>query len=136
MKSNNATLPPENIPQPEDMKIEHIDSGFDDSNVPIQAVIENIIVNVAPKGFVVGSSGGLEVDADAENLKLMVAIRNWDVGSDKKKPTAFMLIISGVITTQMILLTRINCTFGHFIHFIKGKKGKIQNIFFQWPISA
>ena len=59
-------------------------------------------------------------------LKLMVAIRNWDMGSDKKKPTAFMLIISGVITTQMILLTRINCTFGHFIHFIKEKKGKIQ----------
>ena len=51
MKSNNATLPPENIPQPEDMEIEHIESGFDDSNVPIQAVIENIIEDVAPKGL-------------------------------------------------------------------------------------
>ena len=51
MKSNNATLPPENIPQPEDMEIEHIDRGFDDSNVPIQAVIENIIEDVAPKGL-------------------------------------------------------------------------------------
>ena len=59
MKSNNATLTPENIPQPEvfrlweaeDMEIEHIDSGFDDSNVPIQAVIENIIEDVAPKGL-------------------------------------------------------------------------------------
>ena len=51
MKSNNATLPLENIPQPEDMEIEHIDRGFDDSNVPIQAVIENIIEDVAPKGL-------------------------------------------------------------------------------------
>ena len=104
--------------------------------MPIQAVIENIIENVAPKGFVVGSSGGLEVDADAENFEVDGCDKELGRGKRQKKPTAFMLIISGVITTQMILLTRINCTFGHFIHFIKGKKGKIQNIFFQWPISA
>ena len=77
----------------------------------------------------VGSSGGLEVDADAENFEVDGCDKELGRGSDKKKPTAFMLIISGVITTQMILLTRINCTFGHFIHFIKGKKGNIQNIF-------
>ena len=85
MKSNNATLPAENIPQPEYMEIEHIDSGFDDSNVPIQAVIENIIENVAPKGFVVGSSGGLEVDADAENFEVDGCDKELGRGKRQKK---------------------------------------------------
>ena len=69
MKCNNVTLPPENIPQPEDIEIGHFDSEFDDSDVPIHAVIEKIIEEVAPKGFVVGISGGLEADADAEKFE-------------------------------------------------------------------
>ena len=85
MKSNNATLPLENIPQPEDMEIEHIDRGFDDSNVPIQAVIENIIEDVALNGFVVGSSGGLEVDADAENFEVDGCDKELGRGKRQKK---------------------------------------------------
>jgi hypothetical protein len=61
-------LPPENIPQAED---EHNDTlnNVDDSDVPIGAVIENLIADVAPRGYGVGVGGGFEAEAAAEKFE-------------------------------------------------------------------
>ena len=67
---------------------------IDDSNVPIQAVIENIIEDVAPKGFVVGSSGGLEVDADAENFEVDGCDKELPVGRGKRQKKANRLYVN------------------------------------------
>jgi hypothetical protein len=67
VKETNTTLPPENIPQPEDQEI--FDGGLDDSDVPIDAVIGNVISEGAPKGYTVSIGGGLEADADAERFE-------------------------------------------------------------------
>lgn len=68
-KNNNTILPPENIPQPEDVEIDNFDGGLDDSDVPIHVAIENIVKEAAPKGYVV-VDGGLEANVDAENFEM------------------------------------------------------------------
>lgn len=61
-------LPSENIPQAED---EHDNTlnNVDDSDVPIGAVIENIVADVAPRGYGVGVGGGFEAEAAAERFE-------------------------------------------------------------------
>jgi hypothetical protein len=58
-------LPSENIPQAED---EHNNKlhNTDDSDVPIGAVVENIVADVAPRRYGIGIGGGFEAEAAAE----------------------------------------------------------------------
>lgn len=74
-------LPSETIPQAED---EHDDTlnNVDDSDVPIRAVIENIVADVAPRGYSVGVGGGFEAEAAAERFE--------------DKPPAPEIVIDGV----------------------------------------
>jgi hypothetical protein len=47
-----------------------IDNGLqDDSDVPVHAVIDHIIKNIAPTGYVIGVGGGFEAEAEAESLE-------------------------------------------------------------------
>ena len=51
------------------MKMENVDGVFEDSDVPIHAVIKNIVEEAAPKRYTFGNSGGSdlsEADVDAE----------------------------------------------------------------------
>lgn len=61
-------LPSENILQAED---EHDNTlnNVDDSDVPIGAVIKNIVTDVAPWGYGVGIRGGFEAEAAAERFE-------------------------------------------------------------------
>jgi hypothetical protein len=66
-KKFEPVVPPENVPQPEDTILE--EDGLDDSDVPIQSVIDNIIHKKVPKGYViVPDHGGIEANADAERF--------------------------------------------------------------------
>ena len=66
-KESDAVVPPKDVPQPEDTLPE--DSGIDDSDVPIQSVINNIINNKIQKGYVIiPDHGGIEANADAERF--------------------------------------------------------------------
>jgi hypothetical protein len=75
-KKTEAVVPPENLPQSEDTIPEedgHSGFGIDDSNVPIQSVINNIIHKKVPKGYViVPDHGGIEANADAETFEEVV----------------------------------------------------------------
>lgn len=68
----------------------HLNSGFDNSDVPIHAVIKNIIdlEEAAPKGFVVGISGGLKADMDAkffENVENYACDKELSCGKHHKQ---------------------------------------------------
>ena len=68
LKDSERLLPPENVRQAED---EHDDTSdhVDDSDVPIDVLIKNIVADVAPRGYTVGVWGGFQAEADAETFE-------------------------------------------------------------------
>ena len=62
-----AVLPPEDVPQAEDEYSDTVDD-VDDSDVPIDVVIENLVAGVAPQGYVVGDGGRFQAEVDAERF--------------------------------------------------------------------
>ena len=61
-------LPPEDVPQPEDLEAGDWDAGIDDSDVPIKTVIDNIVNEVVPKRYTANSTGGLEAKGDGDSF--------------------------------------------------------------------
>jgi len=68
LKDPERLLPPEDVPQAEDKHDDALDN-VDDSDVPIDAVIKNIIADVAPRGYAVGVGGGFQAETDAERFE-------------------------------------------------------------------
>jgi hypothetical protein len=116
MKKDNTSLPPENIPQPEDMEIDNFD-GLDDSDVPIHAVIENIVDETAPKGYVVSIGGRLAADVDAERFDEGAPEEidgkddgDKELGRGKRRKQANSLYHVKNFWTMMTKPERIKCT--------------------------
>jgi hypothetical protein len=90
-KEFDAVVPPEDAPQPEDTLSEENHNGIDDSDVPIQSVINNIIHNKIQKGYVIlPDHGGIEANADAERFcdvdEVQVDEEKLGRGKRKRKP--------------------------------------------------
>ena len=86
-KEFKAVVPPEDVPQPEDMMREDDGhSGIDDSDVPIRSVVNNIIHKKVSKGYVVAPDhGGIEANADAERFYDVDEVIADELGRGKRK---------------------------------------------------
>lgn len=70
MHENSKYLPPEDMPQPEDQDVlaGDWDTGIDDSDVPINSVIDNIVNQVVPKRYTANCAGGFEAIGDGDSF--------------------------------------------------------------------
>jgi hypothetical protein len=68
MHENSKYLPPEDMPQPEDLDAGDCDAGVDDSDVPIKNVIDNIINEVVPKCYITNCTGGFEAIGNGDSF--------------------------------------------------------------------
>jgi hypothetical protein len=68
MYDNAMVLPAADVSQPEDHKAEDWNDRVDDSEVPIKMVLANVINEVVPKGYSVGTGGGLEAAGEGEGF--------------------------------------------------------------------
>ena len=76
-------VPSENIPQPEDtMPAPDEEDGLDDSDVPIQSVINNIIHKTVPKGYAISPNGSIEANTEAEGFSDRETAGNDGVDKD------------------------------------------------------
>jgi hypothetical protein len=83
-KKESNVVPPEDLPQPEDTLPEDHDGGIDDSDVPFQSVIDNIINNKIQKGYaIVPDHGGIEANADAERFCEVGEVDEKNLGRGK-----------------------------------------------------
>jgi len=104
-------VPSKNIPQPEDtMPAPDEEDGLDDSDVPIQSVINNIIHKTVPKGYAISPNGSIEANIPRQRgsvierrLATMALIRTLGVGNESVCPTADTVHRhSGAMTTQIM----------------------------------
>jgi hypothetical protein len=88
-------IPPEDVPQPEDIApAQDVDSGIDDSDVPVQSLVNNILHKKMSKGYTILPDGGIEANAEAERFSDVdeVAVDDGTVdkelgrGKRKRKP--------------------------------------------------
>ncbi len=85
-KKFEATVPPEDIPQPEDTALEDGNDGVDNSDVPIKSVINNIIDKKVPKGYAIIPGGGIEANTEAERFSdVDTAVDGNELGRGKRK---------------------------------------------------
>ncbi|KAF9485919.1 hypothetical protein BDN70DRAFT_870878, partial [Pholiota conissans] len=80
MHDTSVNLPPENDPQPEDV-INQTCDDLDDSNIPVQDLVESMITNTIPEGYSMDSAGRLEARTEAETFNSEEAVQ-VDVGGD------------------------------------------------------
>ena len=66
---------------------EHDDTSnhVDDSDVPIDVLIKNIVADVAPQGYTIGVRGGFQAEADAETFEDKPPAPKLDEGDNADK---------------------------------------------------
>ena len=86
-KKLEGTIPPKNVPQPEDTLLTMENGGsIDDSDVPVQSVISKIIHKRLPKGYTMLPDGGIGANAEAERFSdVDEAVNNDKLGCGKRK---------------------------------------------------
>jgi hypothetical protein len=88
----NVSPPDDEVSQPEDQDKPPPDSGIDDVDVPIQALVESMVKKRVSKGYVVIPDGGMEADTVVEAFNDAVVSEDTSVtlelgrGKRRKKP--------------------------------------------------
>ena len=107
LKDPEKSLPPEDVPQAEDKHNDTLDD-VDDSDVPIDVVIKNIVADVAPQGYALGIEGGFQADSRTSHLHLksmglITRVESWDVGNAANDPTNFTPHFGGTMTQTRLM---------------------------------
>jgi hypothetical protein len=82
LTSSENRVPPENDPQPEDIVDSENGSVEDDSDVPLQVLIQELTEKKVRKGFAINDMGALVADSDAERFESTVDDGNDNVVED------------------------------------------------------